>query len=153
MQRKTSILNVGQEQSYQKLRHNLLSEAGYTVFSVESASEAEALAAKKKIHMLVVGAWVSKAERNRVVRLVRERNRQARVIFYYDQTIDGTEEADAILNYRGDHSDLVRTVQHLLAKVDKQDRGGRGTQIVKHLAALVLTAPCWVGNVLALSAP
>jgi len=135
-----AVLNVGVEPTYQNLRHMLLSEAGFAVTSVETAKAAAEAMKRKTFDVLVVGAWVSKEERNRAVRLVKEKNPGAVVVFYYDQNIDGTEAADAILNFRGDHADLVRTIQHLLAKIDQKDGGGPKAKANK-LAAVI----GWVG--------
>jgi hypothetical protein len=132
------VLNLGKEQTYMDLRHRLVAEAGYGVASIGVAEEAEVIARNTKIDVLVVGAWVPKAERDQAVRIVKQNNLQATIIFYYDQNIDGAEEADAILNFRGDYSDLVRTVQHLLAKA-KQGRGqNRGESKLKNLAGVTL---------------
>lgn len=131
-----AVLNVGIEPTYQNLRHMLLSEAGFAVTSVETTKGAAEAMKGKTFDVLVVGAWVSKDERNRAVALVKERNPAAVVVFYYDQNIDGTETADAILNYRGDHADLVRTIQHLLARIDRKGDGGGPKPKVKRMAAL-----------------
>lgn len=72
-----------------------------------------------------------KDERDELVRLVKSLNPQARIIFYYDQNIDDTEHADAILNFRGDHADLIRTLRHLLSKSNLSS--------LKNLAALVVS--------------
>jgi DNA-binding NtrC family response regulator len=138
-QQEVVVLNVGREPSFQALRHQLLVEAGYTVFSVTTVAEADAAIKDKHPQVLVVGAWVPRADRDQVVKMVKVRNPQATVIFYYDQNIDGTEQADAILNFRGDHSDLVRTLQHLLSRTNKQS--------FKHMAVLV-TSICspWLSH-------
>lgn len=131
-----AVLNVGVEPTYQNLRHMLLSEAGFAVTSVEKTKAAAEAMKRKTFDVLVVGAWVSKDERDRAVRLVKAKNPKSVVVFYYDQTIDGTEAADAILNFRGDHADLVRTIQHLLARVDRKGDGGGPKAKAKKLAAL-----------------
>lgn len=149
-----SVLNVGVEPTYQNLRHLLLSEAGFAVTSVDTAKAAAEAMKHKTFDVLVVGAWVSKDERNRAVRLVKEKNPEAVIVFYYDQNIDGTETADAILNFRGDHADLVRTIQHLLAKTKRKDgEGGPKAKANKlavlagsvgtSLTALVTELPLW----------
>ena len=132
-----AVLNVGREPSFRELRHRLLIEAGYTVFSVETVAESEEALNNQPCDVLVVGAWVPKADRDQVVRMVKDRNQKATIVFYYDQNIEGTEQADAILNFRGDHADLVRTLQHLLSRT-------RGAAF-KHLAGLSATCFPWVG--------
>ena len=133
---KKAILDVGREVSFRKLREALMSAAGYKVMSVASAASAERLG-RRRYDAVVVGAWVRPAERNRVVKFVKAQNPEARVVFYYDEKIEGTEAADAILNYRGDHHDLVRILQHLFQKTkagaERSMRKTRGS-----LAALVL---------------
>ena len=122
------VLNIGREASFRELRHQLLVDAGFTVFSVETVNEAEAAINRKTPQVMVVGAWVPRADRDQVVKMVKVRNPRATVIFYYDQNIDGAEQADAILNFRGDHSDLVRTLQHLLSR--------SASKAFRHLAAI-----------------
>lgn len=120
---KKSILNVGREPAFRGLRHQVLTAAGYQVATAESVRQAEQWA-DRKVDALVVGAWMNQTERQRLVRLAKNRNPNAKVVFYYDQKIEGTEEADAILNVRGDHEDLVRTLRHLFAKA-RTKRGGK----------------------------
>lgn len=132
------MLNVGVEPNYRNLRHLLLSEAGFSVTSVQTAKAAAEAVKRKRFHVLVVGAWVSKEERNRAVRLVKEKYPQAVVVFYYDQNIDGTETADAILNFRGDHADLVRTIQHLLAKSEGAGEARPKAKAKRLLASLII---------------
>lgn len=134
-QRKRAVLNIGVEPTYQHLRHLLLADAGFAVTSVNTAKAVAEAMKRKTFDVLVVGAWVSKDERDRAVQLVKEKNTKAVIVFYYDQTIEGTETADAILNFRGDHADLVRTIQHLLAKSEHKDGDG-GPRAKAKLAAL-----------------
>jgi len=143
------ILDIGVESSFRELRHRLLTKAGFAVTSVESAKQALEAIKRTQYAVLVVGAWVTKEDRNRVVRAVKDRNPNAKVIFYYDQNITGTEEADAILNYRGDHADLVRTVQHLLARANRQDRDGDGDKPKRQLAAVIASVATALSGLLA----
>jgi DNA-binding NtrC family response regulator len=133
---KKAILDVGRELSFRKLRQALMSAAGYRVTSVGSAASAERIG-RRKYDALIVGAWVPPAERNRLVKFVRAQNPGARVVFYYDEKIEGTEAADAILNYRGDHHDLVRILQHLFRKT-KAEAKERMHRTQRGLAALLL---------------
>jgi len=141
-----SILNVGPEQRFRKIRHELMQGAGFTVVSAPSLASVEKLA-KKKFHALVVGAWMTKADRDRVVDIVKERNPSASVVFYYDGKIDGTEAADAILNAHGDHQDLIRTLQHLLSKPEGKGGGGPGMRALKGIAMVLVSMGSAVLNV------
>ena len=141
-----SILNVGRERAFLETRHDLLLNAGFSVVSADSLTAAEKLA-KKKFDALVVGAWMTSEERNRVVKLVKEKNPTASVVFYYDGKIDGTEAADAILNARGDHQDLVHTLQHLLNKPEGSGRGGGGMKALKGIAMVLVSLSTAMMNV------
>jgi DNA-binding NtrC family response regulator len=110
------VLDVAKEPKFQELRQSLLKQAGYTVICCGSANEAEIALQSRRVDALIVGALVPKAERTATVQALKQRNSNARIIFYYDQNIDDTELADAILNLRGDVADLSRTLRHLLAK-------------------------------------
>ena len=132
---KKAILDVGREASFQKLRRELLTASGFEVSSAGSFRGVKRLGAKR-FHAVVIGAWVSPQDRDQIVQLVRARNPEASVVFYYDGKIEGTELADAILNCHGDHADLVRILEHLFSK---QKDGGKGGGTTRRLAAIAVT--------------
>jgi hypothetical protein len=138
MRAKKTILDLGREVTFRKMRKELLASAGFLVTSVGSLEEATKVA-DKRFDALVVGAWITQSERSRVVKMVKECNPEAQVVFYHDGKIDGAEIADAILNCRGDHRDLVHTLRHLFAKAKDRGRGGRVGKAARGIAGIAIS--------------
>jgi DNA-binding NtrC family response regulator len=146
--RKKSVLNVGRKSDFPELRHSLLVDAGFEVLSPESLENATTLSAKRRFDAVVIGAWVSKLERNRLVELAKKKNGMARVIFYYNEKIEDAECADALLSAHGDHADLIRTLRHLFENAENEGRGralGRMAMIAVWIGSGLLQVAAVVG--------
>ncbi|HUI84511.1 MAG TPA: hypothetical protein VL240_09820 [Candidatus Binatia bacterium] len=91
-----------------------LRDAGYTLQLAFTADEALRKIHEVGVDIVVFGEGIDSGERTRMEGALQSLRPRPRIIMLYDISIARAEQADAVLNIKGDPQDLVRTIRYLL---------------------------------------
>lgn len=107
------VLSFAYLKKPQQEREQELKDAGLDVTVAATAPEALALLREDHFDVLIVGHAVPQEERDRVASVAK--SRRTRVVFIYQNSINGAVSGDAVISADTSPRDLVETVKFLTA--------------------------------------
>ena len=107
------ILSFGIDQTFLQDRARVLASAGLTVSSVSQKDEALRLAKLSPPDIVIFGHRVPESLRSALSRNIKKISPEAKLIYIYDGSTQGTEMADAVLGLVSPPDQLVSTIRHL----------------------------------------
>lgn len=117
------ILSFGIDQDFLERRAQLLARLGIKASSAAQKDEAIRLARQMHPDIAIFGHKVPAALRANLTRSFKKINPTLQVICIYDGSIEGTEEADAVLNLRTEAQVLAETIKYLADRVNTASAG------------------------------
>src|SRR5205814_626972 len=105
-------LSFGYIPKSQESRNRLLAERGFGVAAAATVENAIAQSAEERFDALIIGPAVGEAERKLVARAFRNVNPRGRIVMLYDESIHGTELADAVVSAH-DHARVAEALDDI----------------------------------------